>query len=682
MEVIAMSFSPLVALMLVLSMLVSPMAGYNTSLVSELPAFTVSVNSSEGDAASAGINQTTAGDPVIHFDMNGQGLAITDENAYLNDASGVYSVPVSEVLNLIASMQTIPEPTEEDLQALLIFAQGVLGSISPTSFNLSMMSTGMSVTIDVDKLFDELDAGVPNVLTSYAQYLDPTLQKYSAALLGQTLTCADLASAWPQLGLSEINTGLKAQLTVLQRGNQTTIIGSISDVNFMATVSSTGFKLDVTTPDGVTYTLDTADVAVLAEILQGVLSGITAEAFSYGTVTERDANRASVFTTTITLDTTALANDLNAAMADAITTNSDTVDTLLNKYRSWIALFDASTASQLTAESLSQAFTNGLISLPAASGKLTVAEHVYTNTIIVDGSFAGVELTGKLNEREGSGTFALTYDDRYEPLMLTLDCYSYRDSMQFSFNSNISIFGLFRTLTLSVEDSYDLEWSLTTDTNVLRAGYSDEEQYMEAKIGPVNAKFHMDEDDFYHLSFYSPVFFADLHSSDSGFNLATTFGGLNYAESRYGFQLDGYVNDNDYRRSTFGLTSRDLYSKETLSAYLYTSDGHDYTLGYDGSSMTLCLDGMTYIVKEIKTGRSDQIGLSLTSPNLANPNILTLLITATDTVLTADLYQGADTTVTPYLSVSLDIDPAAMTLPTDVTTVDLNTFMNKLNSLF
>jgi len=679
-----MAFSPLVALMLVLSMLVSPMAGYDTTLVSELPAFNLTVNSSEGVSASAGITKTTNNDPVIHFDMNGQGIAVTDDNAYLSDVTGTYAVPVSEIVKIAATaMQSIPEPTEQDLQALLIFAQGVMGSISQQSFNLSMMSTGLSVTIDLDQLFDELDVGVPNVLTSYSEYLNPTLQKYSAALLGQALTCSDLASAWPQLGLSEINTGLKAQLTVLQRGNQTTIIGSISDVNFIATVSNTGLKLDVTTPNGVTYTLDTADVATLATILQNVPYGITAGAFNIATTAEHDpATRASIQTTTITLDTAVLASDLNRSIADAISKNSVAVNTLLNKYRSWIALFDADTASQLTAESLCEAFTNGLITLPAATGELSVTSNSYTMITTLVGNFAGFELTGKLNQREDSGTFALTYDDRYNPLMLTLDFYAYRNTTQFTFNSNVSIFGLFRTLTLSIEDSYDLEWSLTTDTNALRAGYSDEEQYMEAKIGPVNAKLHVDEDDFIHLSFYSPVFFADLHGSSSGFNLATTFGGLNYASSRYGFQLDGYLNDSEYRRSTFGLTSRDLYSKETLSAYLYTSDGHDYTLDFDGSSMALYLDGTTYIVKEINTGRNDQIGLSLSCPNLTNPDILTLLITTTDTVLTADLYQGADTTVTPYLSVSLDIDPEAVTLPADVTTVDLNTFMNKLNNLF
>ena len=675
--------NPIIALVMALCMLLSPATGITTD--AELPALTVSLETAEGMNLSTGITKTAAGLPVIFLDSNGMGLSLSGETSYLSDGTGTYAVSADELVQLIASsMQSIPQPTEDDIKAIAILAQGLMGGVSAEAFSLNMMGTGMSFVFDLDQLAHELHTVVPNVLTTYAAYLDPTLAKYTPYLFGEVITAEQLAQAWPQLGLDQVNTGLSAKLTMLQSRSGITFIGAVADVNFVANLREDGFSVDVTTADGTTYAFDTADVLTLVEILATATNSISSNAFSREQVTALNENYYKITTTTIKLDTAALANDLNRGLAYAIANNASTVDQLLNKYRSWIALVDEGLAAQLSAATLSQAFNGGLIELPAAKGELVVVANDYDRSVAVDGYFANVSLNGSyINGRgssEQSASFTLKITDRYMPVIINVDYVADRYGSVMNFASNQKLFDLFRTLTISTQDRYDLQWHLSTDTNVLSADYSDEEQYMSAKIGPVNAKLHLDENDAAHFEFYAPEFFVDLHADEYGsFNVDSTIGGFEYAENYNGFTFNGYLNNNYRYRTTFGLMLTDSYRNSSMTGYLNTYDGEQYSFTMHNNGIEAVINGELYTVRALEMADSNKVGLTLSYNGAV---MATLVLTNADTKITAELYQGADVTVTPYCKLTLDAAPAAFVAPADAIVVDAMTFLQKVDALF
>lgn len=682
----AIAANPIIALVMAFCMMLSPAAGYQAD--DEVPALTATFETIDGMNLSAGLNKTESGLPVVFIDANGLGLTLTGETGYLADDTGTYAVPVSELLERFSSAAlNIPEPTEDDMMALMIFAQGVMEGVSTDAFTFSVMGNGMSFAFDLDKLAHDLHTVVPSVLTTYASYLNPTMEKYSPYLFGDVVTAEQLAQAWPELGLDQVETGLSAKLTVLQSGDTLTLIGSVAEVNFVAKIGEDSFSIEMTTADGTTYAFDTADFETVAQLLGETMQHITADAFSFEQTSNGNSGRYEVITTTIRLDTAALNTDLNRGLASTIAANSATVDGLLNKYRSWIALMtNDHHAARMTASSLVEGINNGatLINLPETTGELAMVVDQYNETITVDSYLGNVTLDGKIFVSiygTPSASFIMTVNDRYDPVVINFDYAGDRYSSTMTLSSNIELFDLFRTLTISTKDYFDYEWHLSTDTNVIRADYSDEEQYMALKLGPVNAKFHIDENDATHFDFYAPEFFAELHIDEYGSNVNfdSTIGGFDYAENYYGFNLNGYLVDHYRYRSTFGLSFTDSYSNSGLTGYLNTSYGETYEMSLHNTGIDIIINGDLYTVRAIDVGDYSKVGLTL---SMSDQVIATLVLGETDTQVTLELYQGSDISVTPFCKLTIDADPAPYVAPTDVTVVDAMTFLEKVDELF
>lgn len=675
----ALAVNPIIALLLALSMLLSP-AAYTKS--EPFPNFSVTVTNANGEEISAGLANTTSGLPAIFLNLLDQELLMTGEAAYLNDSTGTYAVSADELMSLVNTLtQSIPEPTEDDLTALMILLQGTMKGVSQEALSYSVMGSGLSVTIDVDQLAHDLHSAVPAVLTTYAPFLNPTLAKYSAALLGQAITAEELAAVWPELGLDQAATGLKLSLTVVETRDGISIIGAVCDVNFIAAIGENGFSCSISTPDGTVYAFDTADLLILANILASVPDSITRDAFSYDQVTTRNENGYTTVTTTLKLDTAALASDLNRGIAYTIALNSDAVDELLNKYRSWIALFDPDFASQLTAQSLLQAFNSGALTLPAAEGELVIVVDNATGTGTVNGYFANCTLTGKLATSSSTPAFSLifAFEDRRSPLYLTLDCWSDRYGTTLSFNSSEPVLDLFSTLTLSMVDSYDFSWNLTTDTNVLRAGYSDAEQYMELKIGPMNASLHVDDNAVMHIEFFLPEFFADMHIGSENFSIDSSLFGLSCSETYRGFVFNGYIcpdADSDDRIS-FGMDYCDVPS--VFYAYLSAGRELDVSLYAGYNTLTFRNGSDVYELSPLH-GASDTVVLT------QNGQVVCSIVyeeVVTDRVIpTFRIYNGIDVAAAPVFTVALDAQPDPIDVPADAVFVDPATFVTRLEAFF
>lgn len=657
--------SPIVALLLALSMLFSP-AAYTTP--SDVPEMTVTVTRADGESISGGLVKTTDGIPAMILNVLQESLLITGDASYYSDGTVTYTVSADELMKLAGSaFQTLPEPTENDMNAIMLFVQGVAEGVSTDAVSIAAMGNGMSFSIDVDQLAKDLNTAVPNTLTTYAAFLDPTLAKYSQALAGETITCKQLAAAWPELGLDQVRTGLAGSLTVVPNRDSISIVGKLAGVSFMAKITETGFNGSITTPDGKVYVLDTADLLVLAEVLSEVPSVMTNAGFS---VTEEGD------TTTIKVDLAALSTDLNRALTLAVALHSTEIDELLNKYRTWFELIDEDFAAQLTAANLAKAFQQGAISLPPYKGELTIEQDYETRTYNVNGYFGNTTLTGKYHSREDVGSFLLAFNDSYEPLYLTLDIATDYNTTSYSLSSSLPVLELFNTITLYVDDSYDAQYTLTTDTNVLRLSYSDDEQYMEAKLGPVNLSYKMDEADVNHFELYTMDFFARLLVAEDRFALDTTVFGLDAALNNDGFSMNGYVYedfDPDYVRHDFGVH----YNEDTmLSAYL-AADGRNescYALTVMPQYASVSFDGDTYTV-------TPYYGAEMEAYIIAKNGVPGLSVTGevseNEEEITFKVYQGLDLTAQPAFTIVLDTTPDKVKVPADVIVVDPATFVEK-----
>lgn len=680
-----MSASSIISMLLALCMFFTPAA--LTASDCEITPATITLESADGLSLSGGLTLSADGSPAIFLDANGNGLSATGDTAYVTIAGTSYAVPVEDLLQLLAaSSMSVPAPTEEDMMALMAFATGLLSNAPRDAVSMSVISNGLSFSVDVDKLCDYLHTGVPTMLNTYASYMDPVLEKYSPYLFGEVITSAQLAEVWPQLGLDQVETGFSAQLNVIQSRNSVMLIGQVADVSFMATISESSLSASVTTADGTIYAIDTADFATIAAILAEVPQQITTDAFSVVETYTVNESGHRIDTLTCKLDTTTLSRDLNRGLAYTFTMHSTEVDQLLNKYRSWFALTDESLAERLSARFLTDAFNQGLISLPALTGELCITHNRRTQDYTVDGYLGAVTLNGVIcnDYRDTTASFTLTYPDRRNDFVLSLDySESYDDGLTCTVHCSENLLG-FRTLTFYMNDQYGrINWNLTTDTNVLRATYSDFEQHLELKLGALSASLRVDENDALHFDLYSPQFFTSLHVDESSFNLDTTFGGIDYAENRYGFVLNGYLIAFDsyyHARTTFGLSYVDSWNESSVTGYLNTSSGESYRMSLHRNGIDLSLDGTEYAIRPVKTDDPYKTILTIAENGKI---IMTCVLTETRASVIAQLYDGTDVSeaAVPMYTLTLDAAPEAFVAPADATVVDAMTFLEKLITL-
>lgn len=657
------TISPIVALLLALSMLFSPVA-YDSP--SEVPEMTVTIIRADGQSISGGLIKTEAGLPGLILNGLEESLLVTGDASYFTDGTATYTISAQELMKVFGALtQPLPEPTENDVNAILLFVQGIAGGVSSDALSIAPMGEGMSFIIDVDQLCKDLNTAVPNTLTTYATFLNPTLAKYSQALAGEVITCEQLAAAWPELGLDQVNTGLKGNLSVVPSRDSLSIVGSLCDVSFVAKVTETGFSCSITCPNGKEYVLDTADLLVLAEVLSEVPSVMTNAGFS---VTEEGD------TTTIKVDLAALSTDLNRALTLAVALHSTEIDELLNKYRTWFELIDADFAARLTAANLAKAFQQGAISLPPYKGELTIQQDYETRTYNVNGYFGNTTLSGKYHSREDVGSFLLAFNDRYDPLYLSMDIATDYNTTSISLSSSMPVLGLFNTMTLYIDDSYDAQYTLTTDTNVLRLSYSDEEQCLEAKLGPVSLSYRLDEAEVNHFELYMMDFFARLLVAEDHFALDTTVFGIDVSKSRNSVIIDGYFYeefDPDFDRYEFGLH----YNDETMfSAYLSDGRYENYALTVGDAFASFAYNRDTYTV-------TPYYGAEMEAYIIAKNGVPGLSVTGevseNEDEITFKVYQGIDLTAQPAFTIVLDTAPDKVKVPADVIVVDPATFVEK-----
>lgn len=669
------ALSPLMALLLALSMFLSPAANMGEA-GADLPHATLSLDYTEnhGDF-SVGLVETTDGQDAFYVTLEEGSFYLTGTTAMLEHDGQLISVPAAELTALAyGALGMLPAPTEEDAMAVAWFAQALMDSVTGKSLSLLPMDNGVYVILNVDQLIAELDQAIPQVLTAYAEYLDPTIIKYSTALLGQSITSAELAEVWPELGLSELQTGLVLHATVQQQSNGSTFISATAaDVNLSCTVSRDSFDMQITLPDGKVYPFSTADLLTVVQLLASVPAPTTA-AFNAVETSGTNAFGETTSNIVLTLDTTVMARDLNAGLAQVVADNAATVDALLNKYRSWFELIDPELAAFLTAENLASAFQQGLLSLPEIKGEAVLTSH-RGGSITVDGHFTGffgkATLTGSICTGWGNDiSLTLTIDDGYDPLVLTYAQAADVWSKQVSITSSNPIFDLFRIISLHMDDN---GFVLTTDTNDLRLAYDAEEQYMEAKIGLLSASLREDENEDVHVNLSLPEFFLDLHIGGEALALDSTFFGLDYTETDSGPVIGGYIRPDLYDDSTFFGLAVDEYTG-VVQAYL---KGEDVDVQLNIAENVISFSDGDDLVTLIPDYAREAYVLSFNGEEH-----ITITGEEENDALTLHFFDGLDTEVAPAFTVTLDMSPAAINLPEGAQAVDARTFLMALLKLF
>lgn len=673
----------ILTLLLALSMLVSPMSGAGTT---DLPHFSCSIDFSDdsvGEDRAMGLVQTTDVQSAFYASMTDGSFYLTGEQAVIVLPDRTISVPASDFIALLYGMTgSLPAPTEADAYALMTFAQSLVSIISPDAFVLAPAGDGFMMELNVDALLADLDTGVPQLLTAHADQLDPIVRKYSLALTGQAYTCAQLADIWPQLGLGGVRTGLTIKLSVLpQQDGSVTFLGGVADLTFIGRIGEDGFDLRFTTPDDVSYQLDSADLFTVSLIASQAFSGVGHEAFMFTESHDTLESGYQLVTYEAHLNTTALARDLNRGFAEAIRARVDTVNALLDKYRSWIALFDPQLAQTITADSLAATFDAGLITLPHAIGLLTVTDDMGTRTAKIDGSLNQATLTGKISYGdETSGSLLFTIDDRHVPVTIDADFLADPDAWFCSLSSNHPIFDAINTLTVSYDGrGYGDSFLITTDTNAFRLAYSSPEQYMELKLGEVNAYLRQDGSDAFHVNVYHPEFFADLHAGEEFVSLDSTFFGLDFAPGRNDtFTLNGYIAPEADARYDFGLKLHESGSyMDSFSYGYFTGDDVDISAVYVRDSLYITVDGELYSVV-----RDSETSALLLCHN--HGIFATIYSDVTDDLVTLRIYEeyaGKDHTLPPLCTVTIDLDPAPLSLPTGTQVTDVHSFIHTLVNL-
>ena len=587
------TLSPIVALLLALSMLISPAAG--TSSSADLPEFSITVEDVNADEdLSFGLAETVAGQPVAFYTQQGDGYYITGDSLVFTMDGKTYALPTSELVSYVyAATNRLPQPDEQDAMAVSLFVQSLITSVSADAVSFAPRGEGFTFSIDLDRLVADLDAAVPKVLATYAYYLNPTIAKYSQALFGQPITAAQLAQAWPELGLSELKTGLTIKMTAIPTADGFTLMGSVMEFNFVARVGSNGLEFRLTAPNGVVYPFDSQDLLSLVGLFAQLPATITPDAFSFNEVRTMNKDGRPTHTTTIKLDTTALARDLNAGMANILTRNSAMVDSLLKKYSCWLALLSPS-AANITAADLARAFSGGAITLPALKGELVMVDDTALRLFQVNGYLNNVTLTGEIRYRHGDGTFLLTASDSKSSLYLNMDVYtSDYGPDTFTFTSN-AFPGFFNTLSItSWEDRWNNCFAITTDTDVFRMTYTND--VIALKISDLEMRMSLDQNDSMLFDLILPDFFATMRMQNTGLSLDTTYFGLDVKENEDALVLSGYLTPDEYERYDFGLDAHPdaSYTVGTYHGFL-SGEGMDYSFSLIDNILHVNLDGDLY----------------------------------------------------------------------------------------
>lgn len=683
----AASLTPILSLLLALSMLVSPAFTTGGQSDGELPAFTFSFDqpmTPETDLT-LGSAQTADGAPVLYFSQAGDALYITGDSLTLAAGDAVYSLPVADLAAYAAAAANqLPQPSEQDIVAVSVLAQGLISSISPDAFSFAPRGEGFALAVDVDRLLADVDAAMPQILSTYAAYIDPTLSKYSAPLLGTSITCEQLAQVWPQLGLSQLRTGLTLSLTVIPTADGLTLMGSIAQLSFVCRVGQNGLELRFTTPDGTVYPFDTADFATLAGIFADLPSIILQHYVTYENISDELGYLVKAGYT-IQIDTTMLANDLNDAIGQTIAANAATLDPLLAKYQPWLALISPELA-KADAAALSTLFTaERIIELPEITGYYSQynTRVAYVIDSEITGDFGtmtlkGSQLTSRLSSYSMTAsapyTLTLTINDGYEPFIATVNIFSTYRRSHVSVDFSEPVLGLFSTLTYTMDNPGEYI-VINTDTDILRYAVSAEEQYMDVKVGPVsfNMRETEAEDWLFHLAM--PEFFADVHTNDNTFTLDSTFIGLSVSENDDALVLSGYLTPDEYTRYDFGL---DAHPDASYTGGLYhgffSGEYNDITFTLADNNLHVSFDGDLYSFLPDYSSNAYIVYCNREA-------IATLRGESADQVHTLWIYQGLDTTAEPVCTFVFDLDPAPVALPGDATPVDVPTFLQTLSEL-
>lgn len=701
--------NPFIALILALSMLFSSGA-IGTG---DFTPFAVEMESN-GETVSFGMAETTQGAPAAYLSHDDETFYLTGEKSVLVGQSGAAYTPTQELSALLGtSMGLLPTPTEADLNALTYLFTGLMANISPNALSFAPTGNGFTFKADVDLLLDDLETAVPQVLNAYADQLYPLVRKYSVGLTGQTFTCAQLAAAWPQLGLSQIQTGVTLQLTVAeQETGNVTILGKVCDATFIGSLREDGFNVRFNAPDGKSYQIDTADLAVLAQLLGDLPQQLIAQSVTM-------TIEGNTQTTTILVNTPVLARTLNQELARIVRENTETVDALLNKYRSWFELADAEVGANLTAERLAMALTAGIIELPEVVGSLSVVQDD-SDIAVINGRFTGdmgvVTITGTAamdDYTEQSITYTITSDSgEGAPFMVTCTGHFAEDNETLTYTFSEPVFGLFRTLNFAfesyayydfygrteeefIQELYDeyYAWSfyqdyygsveeyiqetmeyylvsgttlsVTTDTDEVRLCLSDEPR-CEIKLPDFYFFFGGETEG--RISLQVPEFYLDFLFTDNGMRLDTPVFGLSVNE--YG--LDGYVAE-DYDRVNFGFQMNE--DGILTHAYILGGDlNYSLTNIVDGDTILLGIDDEAYFLNIV-----DDNTFTVTNDGEV-VYTLKVEVNADHTTETYRLYNGANTSAQPMFTVTVDLDPDAVTLPAFCQMVDAEDFLQLLGS--
>lgn len=651
--------------MLALSMLLTPVFGSV-----ELPAFTLTVDgtATQQQDLSFGVTETTGGEPVVFLSHWDDGCYITTDGLTFTANDAAYTISAHELARFIASAANqLPQPTEEDLQAVALLGRELLASITPDSFSFVPRGDGFALYIDVDHLLAEIDSAVPQLLRTHARQLNPTLQKYSAFLLGMPITANDLAELWPALGLGELRTGLTINLSVIPTANGVNVMGSVAQFSFVARILEDGFELRFTTPDGVVYPLDSADFLTLVDVfadlpLQVLASSITAAMNETGD------------TITIQIDTTLLARNLNNAIAGTISANADVVDALLQKYSPWLALVSPE-LTNLSAAALNSLFAQQQpIALPAITGQVSVTDAHPTYTI--DGSFVGpfgaLTFTGRLQNgsRSALNTLTVILDDGRETFRATLN-HTLEDNMhRVTLAFSQPVLGLFRTLTFNLDtSSYGPCIDLSTDTDTLRLAWHPD--YIRVNLLGFSAcyRYIRGVETYMHLALYD--LFITLTSTDSSLLLDSTYFGLNARAKDNAFILSGYFTPDQDVRYDFGLDCHPGVGNIGLYHGFVSGDDTDLSFTLSDHSLFVTVDDTAYSL----IPQADNNSLVLYRDDEA---LMTILGQANGDAYTLLFYEGQDLTALRF-TIVLDLDPAPITLPTRCRPIDVYTLIDALS---
>lgn len=704
------SMNPIISILLAMLMLVTPFTESVVNVTSTSFDPTVITVEAADEQASFGIGKTADEQVVFFLNQSDNALYLSGDRSVVVGTEGVAYTPTAELTALLGSaFNLIPEPTTADLNAIGQFAAMLFMSINPDALSFVPTGNGYTLKADVDLLAKELNTTLPKTLTGCASTLDPVVRKYTAAILGKTMTCAELAKAFEELDVSNVQTGLTLQLTIVpQNDGNITFLGKVSDVTFIGKCTDKGVDARFSTADGKVYQIDTADLAAAADYISGLCSSMLAKSV----VTSEDGA-----TITLQIDTTVLAQWINEALARDVRANLEKVNALLNKYRSWLELMDAKMGAVLTAEHLVLAFETGAISLPAMKGDI-VMKQLSNTTINVDG-----EVSGELGKYTVSADIITTngtlvssvrhvFDDGTgTPFIYTCGTtQTGPNNVRGFYSFSEPLFGLFNTLSISVENNsyYDYDgmteaeyqemidedyyWfsdyydrvygsyngyvnamyedayvednvvSITTDTDAFRFYADSSKPVIDLKTPEFSFHLATNEADEGSLLLETPDFTLNLLSTDSGMSInSSAFG---FSADNYG--LDGYIADG-YDRTRFGIHTDD-------SGHIYYNDGYDtYMLTVSGDDMLLVADDETYHLYFDRNNNQLLI-------NEDNAVLYTITIEQNEdaTVAVYTMYNGTDLTAEPMCTITADNDPDAIVLPAFGAMVDAEDFLKLL----